>query len=313
MKRRYGCFAFLLLFSLVAANSLWGHPDDDGMGTPTLTLGSSRSAYFPLEVGNLWVYEAGATRCCTPLIVEVVDSADFNDTTYFLLRGFPSTQGDYWVRINEDGSLVAYDFDQNQENLWYAFQAPEGQPFETAVPFAMGLAAVVSRNVNYQGPLGEFDNVLQMGYPRVFQVGISGEIFVPDIGLVRRTENTGGPSVGTYELVYARLGGVTIRSDQVKSGITGHIVLGPTCPVAGPPNCADKPYKTDVIVKTEDGSQEVTRFSSNSAGYFHVPLPPGSYRLESASQGWPFFKPVSVSVEPNKFTTVTLMFDTGIR
>src|SRR5260370_10643719 len=91
---------------------------------------SGDSAYFPLEVGNLRVYETGGTRCCTPTIIEVVDSADFNDTTYFLLRGFPRAQGDYWVRTNEDGSLVAYDFDQNQEILWYAFQAPEGQPFE---------------------------------------------------------------------------------------------------------------------------------------------------------------------------------------
>jgi hypothetical protein len=204
---------------------------------------SGDSAYFPLEVGNLWVYETRGTRCCTRVIIEVVDSADFNDTTYFLLRGFPRAQGDSWVRINDDGSLVAYDFDQNQENLWYAFQAPEGQPFDTAVPFGMGLAEVVSRNSNYEGPIGAFDNALQMGYPRVFQVGISGEIFVPDIGLARRTENTGGPSVGTYELVYTRIGGVTIRSDEL-NGIAGHILLGPICPVVRPgdPKCADKPY-----------------------------------------------------------------------
>src|SRR5260370_22853568 len=50
---------------------------------------SGDAAYFPLDVGNLWVYETGGTRCCTPAIIEVVDSADFNDTTYFLLRGFP--------------------------------------------------------------------------------------------------------------------------------------------------------------------------------------------------------------------------------
>jgi hypothetical protein len=279
---------------------------------------AGESPYFPLEVGNLWVYETGGTRCCTPLVIEVAQSADFNAHTYFLLKGFPRAQGDSWVRINDDGSLVAYDPNQNQETLWYAFQAPEGEPFETAVPFGMGLAVVVSREVNYQGPIGQFDGALQVGYPRVFQVGISEEIFLPDIGLVQRTENTGGPSAGRYELVYARIGGVTIRSDEMKSGITGHILLGPTCPVARPddPNCADKPYKTELLVMSEDGSREVTRFRSNSQGYFRVALAPGAYRLESASQGsysWPFFRPAAVSVEANKFTTVTLMFDTGIR
>ena len=291
---------FAVLCSTLLASIAWG----------------GDSAYFPLEVGNLWVYETGGTRCCTPVVLEIVDRADFNDNTYFLLRGFPRAQGDYWVRVNDDSSLVAYDFDQNQERLWYAFQSPEGQPFETAVPFGMSLAAVVSRNVNSQGPIGVFDDALQMGYPTVFQLGISVEIFVPDLGLVRRTENTGGPSVGTYELVYARIGGVTIRSDEIKSGLTGHILLGPTCPVMRPgdPNCADKLYRTELLVKTQDGSREVTHFPSNSAGYFHVALAPGNYWLESPSQNrWPFFKPVSVSVEPDKFTAVTLMYDTGIR
>jgi len=278
----------------------------------------SEPEYFPLDVGNLWVYQTGGTRCCAPVIVEVVARADFNGRTYFRLRGFPRAEGDFWVRINDTGSLVAYDPDQNQESVWYAFQATENQPFETAVPFALGLAAVLSRNTNYQGPAGGFDNALRMGYPRVFQVGISEEVFVPDVGLVRRTESTGGPSAGSYELVYARVGEVTIRSDEIKSGITGHIVLGPTCPVSRPddPTCADKPYETEMVVRTEDGSWEVSRFHSNSRGYFRVALANGAYRLEAAKPtrfSFPFFRPVSVKVESNTFTIVTLMFDTGIR
>ena len=69
-------------------------------------------------------------------------------------------------------------------------------------------------------------------------------------------------------------------------------------------------------MKTEDGAGEVTHFSSNSAGYFHVPLAPGTYLLESANQAppsWPLFRPLNVTVESNKFTIITLMFDTGIR
>ena len=46
------------------------------------------------------------------------------------------------------------------------------------------------------------------------------------------------------------------------SGITGLILLGPSCPVVrDPPNpqCADKLYVATVVVKSADGSSEVTR------------------------------------------------------
>ena len=81
---------FAVLCSTLLASIAWG----------------GDSAYFPLEVGNLWVYETGGTRCCTPVVLEIVDRADFNDNTYFLLRGFPRAQGDYWVRINENGRIL---------------------------------------------------------------------------------------------------------------------------------------------------------------------------------------------------------------
>jgi hypothetical protein len=169
---------------------------------------------FPLEVGNLWVYETGGTVCCRPVILEVVETAQFKDNTYFRVQGLPRGQGDYWIRMDDKGSLLAFDPEKNAEQMWYAFQAPEREPFETELPFSMGLAEIISRDLTYQSPIGQFDNAIQIAYPRVFQVGISSEIFVPEIGLVHRTENTGGASSGAYELVYARVGKVIYRPDN---------------------------------------------------------------------------------------------------
>ncbi len=100
------------------------------------------------------------------------------------------------------------------------------------------------------------------------------------------------------------------------SGIKGKVLLGPICPaVREPPdpNCADKPYQAVIIIKAVDGMTEITRFSSDSDGDFHVSIPPGDYVLTSQSSQRPFLKPVTVVVEPSTFTTVMITFDTGIR
>jgi hypothetical protein len=65
----------------------------------------------------------------------------------------------------------------------------------------------------YQGPVGRVENGLEIGDPTVFQIGLVKEIFVPYIGMMHRTENTGGPSVATYDLIYARLGGITVLEE----------------------------------------------------------------------------------------------------
>ena len=71
------------------------------------------------------------------------------------------------------------------------------------------------------------------------------------------------------------------KNSQSANGITGQILLGPTCPVARPGDakCNDQPYETTMIIKTADGKR-VTELQSNSHGDFRVPLRPGGYRLE---------------------------------
>ncbi len=123
-------------------------------------------------------------------------------------------------------------------------------------------------------------------------------------------------------------GQVHDRAQCCTSGIRGKVVLGPTCPVIPTPgaeHCQDQAYQAEMVVRSRVGfqgrgdggvSKEVARFTSNSKGEFRIPLPAGTYSLESASTnvgGFPLAKPQVVKVEPGKFTTITFVFDTGLR
>lgn len=102
-----------------------------------------------------------------------------------------------------------------------------------------------------------------------------------------------------------------------KSGIMGKIVLGPTCPAVGPgmeDECQDKLYQGTVVVKTSDGTREVTKFTSDAEGNFKVNLAPGNYLLVPVSSSRSVFgKSQPVAVKEGEFTSLTVSFDTGIR
>ena len=167
--------------------------------------------YFPLAPGNAWIYRGGGVWTGTFLTLEITQTQVFRGNRYFLLHGFP--QQDYWLRETANGSVVAYDPAQSAEKLWWAFQSPLGQQYTTFLPgVCCGVAVVNSRKATYKGPVGEFDNALEILYPGVFQVGIARELFLPDIGLVYRNQATGGPSYGSWDLLYARVGATTVSA-----------------------------------------------------------------------------------------------------
>ncbi len=174
-------------------------------------VGAAQQAdYFPLHPGNQWMYRGGGTAAGRTVVAEVVRTGEFSGRVYALVRGYAAKE--FWLRATEDGRILAYDPEQDSEGLWYDFQAPEGQPYATSLPFCRGRAAVRSRAASRKTPVGEFSNLLDMAYPGVFQVGLEREYFLPYIGLVYREQNTGGPTVAWYELIYARVGGVTVVS-----------------------------------------------------------------------------------------------------
>jgi hypothetical protein len=168
--------------------------------------------YFPLHVGNQWVYRASGTRAAEPVTLSITRSSSFNGVPYVLLEGWG--QGNFWLRQDANGNLYSFDLEAGTERLWYSFFSEPGQSYRNELPWCCGNGRVASRSARYQGPIGEFTTALEVGDPTVFQLGLVRELFLPYIGMVHRTINTGGPAVAMLDLIYARVGGVTVVEEQ---------------------------------------------------------------------------------------------------
>jgi hypothetical protein len=96
--------------------------------------------------------------------------------------------------------------------------------------------------------------------------------------------------------------------------VTGSVTVGPTCPVERnppDPNCADRPLATKF--EARQGTSVVASFSSDSAGRFSVPLPPGDYVLADADQRLPTCPDTAVHVVADATVDVDISCDSGIR
>jgi hypothetical protein len=103
------------------------------------------------------------------------------------------------------------------------------------------------------------------------------------------------------------------------SGIEGTVLLGPTCPVERippDPNCAPKPYHTNLLVTSNDGSHIIARFNSDDNGKYKVDVPPGDYQILSADSNKLYPRCASdtfIKVLDGKYTSASVSCDTGIR
>ncbi len=168
--------------------------------------------YFPLAIGNVWIYRitgVGATLEPSVWSIEVKGAETRNGVTYYRVTGY---RDPYLLRSGDDGTIYSWDDREQREVVWYRFGAALGEDYTTSVPYCCGRARIATKTAKVEVPVGSFDSALELRYPGVFQVGIEGEWFLPWIGLLKRTVNTGGPSFRSEELIYARLGGVTVIS-----------------------------------------------------------------------------------------------------
>jgi hypothetical protein len=113
-------------------------------------------------------------------------------------------------------------------------------------------------------------------------------------------------------LILAACGGSS--QGDGSSGITGHAVAGPQCPVQiqGSP-CPDAPWQGTVVATDASTGDEFT-VETDADGRFRLALEPGTYELSIRSDtSPPFAKPQQVTVHAAAFTDVTLTVDTGIR
>jgi len=98
------------------------------------------------------------------------------------------------------------------------------------------------------------------------------------------------------------------------SGVEGHVTVGPTCPVVQIDNpCPDKPYQATLSILDKRG-KNILKFQTDANGYYHTQLAPGDYILRPESPGvMPHAPEQPFTVSPDEFTTVDVVYDSGIR
>jgi hypothetical protein len=177
--------------------------------------------YFPLEVGNQWIYRIGGSLSgvLTPgtFVAEVTGSRVIDGKEYFQLTGMPG--GTRLLRKNDAGTLVFYSEQDRAEHNWVAFEANTGEAFRTEIDDCNPTAVIQSKNAELRSPLGDFrDGALRVGYApgRCADAGLISETFLPYVGLAqRRMSNIAGEVV--WDLIYTRLGGFTSFAEKERS------------------------------------------------------------------------------------------------
>jgi hypothetical protein len=102
----------------------------------------------------------------------------------------------------------------------------------------------------------------------------------------------------------------------VSTGVRGHVLAGPTCPVEMPAQSPCVVSVTGAVIVARDASgNEVGRATTDDAGNYVLLLPPGTYDIVPQPIQW------FMGVAPARTVTVTegapvqldLEYDTGIR
>jgi hypothetical protein len=166
--------------------------------------------YFPLHVGNQWIYRTSlGARSATLRVIDITGTETVDGKTYSVVRGF--SDGPALLRQSEDGTLYNYNREAKTEEVWAVFSTKEGDTYRTDINPCSRTARVESRSGKVSVPAGDFMNALSIFYPAAncADAGLERDFFAPYIGLVERTSTTiAGPR--QMQLVYARVGGVTV-------------------------------------------------------------------------------------------------------
>ena len=166
-------------------------------------LPAAEPGYFPLEVGNTWVYRCAGNCAAETRAREIIkrEQRPPQNEFYFLMR---DGETETWLRLAEDGRLLALDSASGEEKQWYVF-APGGENYRTWIHPCNPSAKIASRRARYSSPAGEFSDVLQLTYTNTCNsAGLVEEKFVAGLGMVQRIEEVGAVR---YDLISARVGG----------------------------------------------------------------------------------------------------------
>jgi hypothetical protein len=101
----------------------------------------------------------------------------------------------------------------------------------------------------------------------------------------------------------------------LNSGLEGLVTVGPQCPVVREgESCPDLPLAATLELR--QAGKLVVQFNSDAQGKFRVAVKPGSYSLEPQSpggRGLPAAGPRPVTVLEGQFSSIAVVYDSGIR
>jgi hypothetical protein len=107
----------------------------------------------------------------------------------------------------------------------------------------------------------------------------------------------------------------TQPSEALTSGISGVVLLSPTCAVqpADATPCVT-PYAAELVITDENGTV-VGKVTSSADGSFKIALPPGNYVIlpSPGSGGMPVAQPIPITVVADDYAPVEIDYDSGIR
>ncbi len=174
------------------------------------------SPYFPLQVGNEWIYQrttlAGVERWRAAVTDRVLAA---NGRRYFALEGYFGPRR--LVRATARGTVTEFKPSGDADHLWYLLGSPIGTTWEIdlqPLPLAGLLPDCIDgsklllaiRTEAVEVPAGAFRNVIRVDFRSLCaDAGIVSEWFAPGVGLVKRVEDSFTGSI-VSELVHAEVG-----------------------------------------------------------------------------------------------------------
>ena len=125
-------------------------------------------------------------------------------------------------------------------------------------------------------------------------------------------------ALGAYTLTLEDATVVETTFTVVVSGVSGQVLMGPTCPVvraSSTQDCSDHPYvNADVVLLHEGTGAVVGESMTDDAGKFLIVIAPGTYTVAvSSSVVYPRCSTETVTVSAAFTSTVAINCDSGIR
>jgi hypothetical protein len=168
------------------------------------------STYFPIQQGNEWTYRDSVTA--TTFKIQVGIAVMHHGNPYYRVTGY--APGPLYLRSAADGNVYFFDDDNDREILLTSFEPVDRGWYDTQLGGCIQAYQPQAQTIAYDGPNSYFPAALDMRY-RSYSCadnGIERELFVDNVGLVRRTVTTlAGPR--TFDLVHARVGALTFRGE----------------------------------------------------------------------------------------------------